>query len=86
MISTVERNRASARWKITSREWTSHLPRCEPQQLRNTRRINSVKSIANSTRSLQHWGQPPEVTPSILTWINADCDRVVAAVTLSNCF
>jgi hypothetical protein len=50
----------------------------------NTRHINSVKSITNSTGSLQHWGQPAEATPSILIWINTDCDRVVAAVTLSN--
>jgi hypothetical protein len=39
--------------------------------------VTSGPPIANSTRSLQHWGQPPEATPSILTWINADCDRVV---------
>ena len=78
MITTVERNRAAARWKammekdfdIDYTQGINHLPRCEPQRLWNTRHINSVKLIANSTRSLQHWGQLPEATPFILAWIN----------------
>jgi hypothetical protein len=86
VITTVERNRAAARWKeMMEKDFDiGYIPGIDqPSPAMRTAAAEEyaayqlVKSIANSTRSLQHWGQPPEATPSILTWMNADCDRVV---------